>query len=339
MLKDTRGAGDQAGPTIHDSRFTIHDWPKRLLAVQVLVAAGLAPWYPVYGLHVDWSSAWPLPLAQLALGGAWLYYRRYAGHPHKFIIPDVILATALLLLLTNIVSPAQYLAVALRRPLIDDWLVRADAWLGIDVAALAAWTRAHGTISLILTACYATLLPQFLMPLLVLGLRHKDRAGMWEYLFHFHCCLLVTLASLALFPAECAFTHLGYTSTIDQTRFLQQFTALRAGTFDTINFMHVEGLISMPSFHAAGALMVTWAFRRHRAMFSALVVLNTGLIAATFFSGAHYFVDVLASGALFGISVCAYRLLSRAPVAAPSEALARSWAKRRWPRAARATTD
>jgi hypothetical protein len=307
--------------------------------VQVLVAAGLAPWYSIYGLHVDWSSAWPLPLAQLALGGAWLYYRRYAAHPRKFIIPDVILATALLLLLTNIVSPAQYLAVALHRPLIDDWLVRADAWLGIDVAALAAWTRAHGTISLILTVCYATLLPQFLLPLVIVGLRDRDRSRLWEYVFHFQFCLIVTVAALAIFPAECPYTHLGFTSTIDQSRVIRHISALRAGTFHQINYRDLDGLVSMPSFHAAGAMMVTWALRRHRVLLGTLIMVNTGLVAATFMSGVHYFVDIVGAGVLFALSVCAYRLLSRAPVAVPSEALAMGRAKRRWPRAARATTD
>jgi hypothetical protein len=302
--------------------------PRQLFAFQALLAVGLAPWYSVYGLRVDWSSAWLLPLAQVALFGAWLYFRRYANHPSKFIYADVLLATSLILLLTNVVSPAQYLAVALRRPLIDGWLVRADAMLGIDVAALATWTRAHATVRTVLAACYATLLPQFLLPLVVLGAKYQDRAGLWEYVFHFHFCLLATLTALALFPAECAFTHLGFTSTIDQTRFVRQFSELRNGTFGPIDFMDVEGLISMPSFHAAGAMMVTWAFRRHRGWFGLLLAVNTGLIAATFFSGAHYFVDVLASGVLFAVSIAASRLLSREPAAAPSVAPAAAWVPR-----------
>src|SRR4051812_2073260 len=192
MVSETSDAGNHSGLAVHHSRFTIQHVFARLLAVQVILAAALAPWYSVYGLRFDWPSAWLLPIAQVALAGAWLYFRRYAGHPDKFIFADVILATSLILLLTNIVSPAQYLAVALHRPLVDDWLVRADALLGIDVAALAAWTRAHATVAAVLSACYATLLPQFLMPLMVLGLRDRDRAGLWEYVFHFHFCLLVT---------------------------------------------------------------------------------------------------------------------------------------------------
>lgn len=313
--------------------------PKRLLALQLALAAALAPWYRVYGLFVDWSTAWLQPLAYLTLAAAWLYSRRHADHPRKFIFRDVLVALFLLLLLTNIVSPAQYLAVSLRRPLIDGWLVRADAWLGVDVAGLAQWTRAHNAVSVLLSACYLSLMPQLLLPLVVVGLRYRDRAGLWEYVFHFHFCLLFTLAALALFPAECAFTHLGFTSTLDQSRFIAHFSGLRSGTFQRLDFMDFEGLISMPSFHAAGGLMVTWAFRRYRGWCLGLVALNTGLIAATFMSGAHYFVDVLASGLLFAVSVAAYRVLSRAPAAAPIRPPLTVWLPLRSPRAAPTSTD
>jgi hypothetical protein len=297
-------------PATHDSPFMIRDFPRRLFIFQLCLAAALAPWYSVYGLSIDWRTTWMLPPAYLALFTAWLYSRRYAEHPRKFIVPDVLLALFLLLFLTNIASPAQYLAVALRRPLIDDLLVRWDAALGINVMSLAQWTRSHPTVSLSLSVCYATLMVQFLLPLVVLGLRHRDRQGLWEYVFHFHFCLLITIAALALFPAECAYTHMGFTSTIDQARVVRQITALRAGTFHVIDFTDLEGLITMPSFHAAGGMMVTWAFRKHRAMFAALVVVNAGLIAATFMSGVHYFVDVLGSAVLFAISVAAYRALA-----------------------------
>lgn len=298
---------DLSAPSIHDSVFTTHEFPRRLFLFQLCVAALIAPWYSVYGLYFDWRTAWALPPAYLGLGAAWFYCRRYSSHPRKFIFRDVILAMTLLLFLTNIVSPAQYLAVAIRRPLIDEWLTRADAWMGIDVEALSHWTRAHGVISLILSTCYYSLMPQFLLPLVVLGLRHRDRSGVWEYVFHFHFCLLVTVAALALFPAVCAYTYLDFTPTIDQARVVRHITALRAGTFHRIDFTDLEGLITMPSFHAAGGMMVTWAFRRHRGCFLALALLNAGLLAATFVSGVHYFVDILGSAVLFAVSVAVYR--------------------------------
>ena len=38
-----------------------------LIAVQLCLASALAPWYSVYGLHIDWRTAWLLPFAHGAL--------------------------------------------------------------------------------------------------------------------------------------------------------------------------------------------------------------------------------------------------------------------------------
>ena len=104
---------------------------------------------------------------------------------------------------------------------------------------------------------------QFLLPIVVLGFL-RDRKHLWEYIFHFHVCATVTLIGVALWPAACAFTYYGFDSLLDQTRFIDHFAALRAGTFREVRFDNIEGLITFPSFHVAGGLMVTWAFRRTR---------------------------------------------------------------------------
>lgn len=294
--------------------------PACLLAAQVVLALALAPCYALVGLTVDWRSAMPLAAAHALVANVWWYLRRYDTHPTKWIFRDVILAAGALLLPTNILSPAQYAAVAVQRPFIDASLARADAALGIDVSRLAAWTAAHPMVSATLSACYGSLSYQFLLVLTVVGLRFRDRARLWEFVFHFQCCLIVTIAALAVFPAACAPAYFGFTPTIDQARVVTQIAALHAGTFTTVDFGALEGLVSMPSFHTAGALIVTWAFRDRWRWWVPLAVLNTGLIAATFMSGVHYFVDVLGAMVLCGASLLAYRgIIGRAlPVQALS---------------------
>lgn len=139
----------------------------------------------------------------------------------------------------------------------------------------------------------------------------RDREHLWEYIFHFHVCLTVILIGVALLPAACAFTYFGFDSLLDQTRFIDQFAALRAGTFREVRFDNLEGLITFPSFHVAGGLMVTWAFRHRRAWFAAVAVLNALLILSTVLTGAHYGVDVVAAAALFGGSVVLWRTWTR----------------------------
>jgi hypothetical protein len=66
----------------------------------------------------------------------------------------------------------------------------------------------------------------------------------------------------------------------------------------------------MPSFHVAGGLMVTWVFRGYRRPFVLLLVLNVLMIASTFMTGAHYFVDVLSTLVMFALSVGVYRVMT-----------------------------
>jgi membrane-associated phospholipid phosphatase len=78
-----------------------------------------------------------------------------------------------------------------------------------------------------------------------------------------------------------------------------------------VRFDDLEGLVSFPSFHVAGAILVTWAFRRRRRILIPLIVLNIGLVISTVITGEHYLVDVLASVPLFAGSVAAYRWWGR----------------------------
>jgi hypothetical protein len=269
--------------------------------------AATAPLYPLVGLSIAWPTVTPFAVGLGVVAAAWAYHAWMPGRPNEWIIAEALAVTCLLVSLTSMAAPAQYAAIALRRPLIDPWLAAADARLGVYVPALAAWTQAHQVISWILTLAYVTLPLQLILPVFVLGLVKKDRGALWEFCFHYHFCLILTLASLAVFPAVCAFNYYGFTSTFDEARFTAQFLGARKGTFTMIRFDDLEGLISMPSFHTAAGLMVTWCCRPYRRWLIALSVLNILMIAATFMSGAHYFIDVVATLGLFAVSVFVYQ--------------------------------
>ena len=297
-------------------------------SVEGVLTLSTIPFYRSAGLTVAWATVVPHVLLLTAMAALFGYFVCVPGSASERGLSDAVLVTFLLLLLTNIASPAQYLAVTLRRPLIDAQLAAADASLGVRVASLAAWTSAHPVAANLLRISYFTLLPQFLLPILVLGIWSADRERLWESCFHFHFCLIVTLACLALWPAACAFTHHGFPSVINQSRFVSHFQGLRQGSFHIIRFDDLEGLISMPSFHVAGALMVTWVLRGYRRVFYAVVLLNICLILSTFMTGAHYFVDVLATFLLFGLSVATYRYAVVSRSAAVAEQSDNSRARR-----------
>ena len=75
---------------------------------------------------------------------------------------------------------------------------------------------------------------------------------------------------------------------------------------------NMEGMITFPSFHVAGALLVTWAFRRYPVWGVGLGVINVLMIVSTVMTGAHYVVDVIASFGVFGCSVWLWRRVASA---------------------------
>jgi hypothetical protein len=259
------------------------------------------------GLSVAWRTVVPALLFDAFLAAIWLCLWRIAREPRECAVAEGVLAMLLTFGLTQVLAPAQYVAAAFNRPLIDPVLARADALLGVDVSDLAEWSRDHPRFSAILVTAYSSLLPQLILAPPVLALVLRNRPALWEYLFHFHLCAAATVVSLAVVPAACAFQYLGFESTIDQSRFIAHFNGVRDGSFTIIRFDDLEGLISMPSFHMAGALMVSWALRQHAFLLTPIAALNALLILATFTSGAHYVVDLFATILMFAASVWAWR--------------------------------
>lgn len=276
-----------------------------LAQLALLVVAALL--CQVTGLSVAWRTFVPYLIFDCCLFGLWAHVGWNPRSETDRLAGDLLLAIGLILLLTDISTPTQYAAVALRRPLADEWLAAADAMIGVNVPALVHWTANHPAVADLLRYCYFSLLPQLVLTPIVLALVFRQSDRLWEYVFHFHFCLLVTLAGLALLPAACAFTYYGFHSTLDQTHFIRQFAGFRDGTLTLIRFDDLEGLISMPSFHVAGALMVTWAFRGRRTWLIPIGAVNLGLVAATVMTGAHYGVDLVATLFVFATSVWMYR--------------------------------
>jgi membrane-associated phospholipid phosphatase len=284
---------------------------RRVIGLHAAILALTAPLYPLVGISILWSSALRYGLLFSFMFGVWLVYVLAPSRRRKTIFAEAVLATLLLALFTNIVGAAQYPAVALGFPAVDRWLAASDAALGIHVPTLTAWTGWHPIFARVLVLAYFSLLPQFVLPIVVLGMFYRDRKGMWEYIFHFHFCLAVALLCVALMPATVPIAYYRFESLIDQTRFLNHYTGLRSGTFTELQMNEIEGMISFPSFHVAGGLMVTWAFGGHRRWFAALAMLNTLMIASTVLTGVHYAIDVVGAVVLFAGSVLLWRAWGR----------------------------
>ncbi len=257
-------------------------------------------------LSIDWVTIIPTGGGLLVLCAVWLKFYLAPAGPRERMMAELVFLVALMALLTNLASAMQYGAVALGAPFADRWLAAADAAIGIDVPSLVKWTRAHPIVDLLLTVSYASLIAQYFVAIGLLA-AYRHRAQFWEFAFHFHFCLIATVAALAIVPAVCPPAYYGFQPTIDMTRLIQQIRGFHAGTMTVVRFDQMEGLVSFPSFHVAGALITTWAVRHRRWIFVPYALVNVALIASTMMSGVHYAVDAIAALPLFLVSVFVYR--------------------------------
>lgn len=290
-----------------------HRLARTLAAGQAALVAASVVACAALGITVRWTTAatpMAVVLVGLLLATAFARRAQASASPLRWMIPEGLLVFALVVSLCVFSLPAQYAGAALARPTIDGWLAAADAAMGVHVPTLAAWTRGHPSLAHALAVAYDSFGLQLLVaaPVLVL-LGHREH--LWEFAWHVHVCLVITLACFALFPAACAFNHYGFESTLPQDVFTAHFYGFRAGTLATLDFRDVTGLVSAPSFHVAGALLITWSARSRWWAFVPLAVLNLALCVATVLSGAHYAVDTLLSLALLGFSLWTWRRWTR----------------------------
>jgi len=264
--------------------------------------------FRINGLSYEWTTPGADLGLTLGLLVCWAYFVAWPGRqPADWVIAEMFLAFALFSSISAIAPPGQYAAVAFKRPLIDPWLAAADAAIGVHVGTWAVWVAGHRWFLYILLYAYLSLLAQFFLPLVLLGAWYRRRADLWEYVFHFHVCSAITLACLAIWPAHGAFVHYGFDPAFDLSRFVEQFSGVYSGTLTTIRPQDMDGLVSMPSFHVAGAVMVTWALRHSRFWLAILLPVNVLLTVATVITGTHYVADLFGTAAMCAFSFWVYR--------------------------------
>lgn len=67
----------------------------------------------------------------------------------------------------------------------------------------------------------------------------------------------------------------------------------------------MTGLVSMPSFHAAAAVILGWVSLYLGWLRIPLVLLNVAMLLSTIISGSHYLVDLIAGAALAVMAIWA----------------------------------
>ncbi|MBN8963950.1 MAG: phosphatase PAP2 family protein [Rhizobiales bacterium] len=206
------------------------------------------------------------------------------------------------------ISPAirarwTYAASATSIPYRDAELYRIDLAMGFDRNAYRALFGGPPWLVTAMTWAYLSFLPQFTLVLVSLFISHQI-PRLQTFILAVGIALIMTSAVAAFVPAQSAVVYVDVTPEvftklpIDMQGHLPTVEALRAGSLNAIHLDDLKGLITFPSFHTAGGILLAWALWRVPFIRWPALVLNAALIASTPIDGAHYVIDVIGGAAV-----------------------------------------
>lgn len=193
----------------------------------------------------------------------------------------------------------------------DDVLYRADLAIGLDWAAVY---RAHAAQPFIVHYITQNLyIAIFDIPIVVVfflaatGQEHRLR----EFITAFAIALLMTILISIFVPARTPLLHLinRDLTYVPATGlgFGQVVAELRSGRPMILELHELFGILVFPSFHAASAILFTWAGAKIPYLRWPIGLVCAGMLIVTPMEGAHYFVDVIAGSLVAIASILAVR--------------------------------
>ena len=228
---------------------------------------------------------------------------------------DALEASAIVLGSSIATGCLSILLATIAPPLRDVALATADGWLFpfLSWPAMARGLAGHPSLVGAMQGVYSTLLWQpFALVALLAALGRS--ATMWRFLHAWLLALATCLAIFAVMPAVTAQVHYGFPPgsigglTLDTAwRPTHILLGVRDGTIRQLASGSMAGMIDFPSFHAAGATLLAWGFRRAGPLGRPMVALNCAMIPTIPLVGSHYFVDIVAGIALAVTVIAATR--------------------------------
>lgn len=293
-------------------------FPRETIPVYAITSTGLLAVMLAFTL-TSFTLATPIPI-QLAAVAMLLVVSGILARRYRLGEFDTLLeGVGLIGLMSLLCQLGSILLSASQMPLADPWLARADAAIGFDWFAMVRLLQRHDAVLAAAEYFYHALTWQpGLVVLLLFVTRQRDRC--WTFLTAWGVALVVTLAIWPLAPAVSTFPYYGvprsalpYMVSRLPWAVPDVIGPIRAGTLRSIALDTFIGLISFPSFHAAGATILGWAMLRIRLLWLPFALLNVGVIASALVDGGHYLVDLIAGCGVACLSIW----LAKALIARP----------------------
>lgn len=99
--------------------------------------------------------------------------------------------------------------------------------------------------------------------------------------------------------------------------FLPVMEGMRDGTIRSIELQCLTGMVTVPSFHACAATILSWAFWRYRWLRWPFLGINVGMALAAVPIGSHYIIDIFAGIAVGALAVLGANALNGNPFTLP----------------------
>ena len=206
------------------------------------------------------------------------------------------------------------LATAALLPLQDARLAVLDQMLGFDWLWFLALTNSSRAVSSVLGAAYGTTALQLIMLYLVLSFSRREQR-LAEFLTLYSVTFVAVCLLMLLVPAAGAYPYYrppralfdGFSPNAGMWHY-KLFTELRTQTAIVLDFRHMEGLVTFPSFHTVLAIITAYAVRGIRFIAVPVAILNGIVIVSTVPEGGHFLVDVIAGAIIAVASIALVRL-------------------------------
>jgi membrane-associated phospholipid phosphatase len=211
-----------------------------------------------------------------------------------------------------------YLTSRLNLPLIDGGLIAFDRLFGFDWLTYVRWVDKYPVMSDIFSIGYDSVNLQMMIFFVLLPVA-KQFSHTQRFVMIFLSSAFITVVLAALLPSIGGYLYYNINVLRDFPHLRPQgglvhkpiLLGMRDHTLMTISFP-LYGIVTFPSFHAALAIMLSYAslpFRRYRLL---IIPLNIVMLFATLVEGGHYLTDVLAGSVITGLAIYgAERLLPR----------------------------
>lgn len=293
-----------------------------LLIVAATFLASLALATVLLQLRIAWGEVAPLyGLAGVFLLGGLRLHMLAWTEPRPVVrrwalaFADVVILTALFYMVAATAALCSAALATTGLPYADDALAAADRAFGFDWLAAMAWFQSSPRAAAVLIEAYLAINWQPQLAILLLCTL-CNRAQAYRFVTAWSVCLLLTVGCFPFFPAIAAFQYYGVDAQAMPGatnwmawRMAEVLEPLRDGSDTVLGAAELTGIITMPSFHAAAAILLMFGFWPLRWLRWPAIVLNALMFASAVPVGAHYMVDTLAGLALALAAIAAAMLV------------------------------